>query len=79
MDRTMTKVLVGAAGEFIGGHLAKRLKRDGFRVQGVDLKYHELPRGWATPTPSFLQFLPSKPNPTGALIAPAWSMPLTPE
>ena len=37
----MTKVLVGGAGGFIGGHLVRRLKREGFWVRGVDLKYHE--------------------------------------
>ena len=41
MDGTMTKVLVGGAGGFIGGHLVRRLKREGFWVRGVDLKYHE--------------------------------------
>jgi GDP-D-mannose 3', 5'-epimerase len=35
------KVLVGGAGRFIGGHLVRRLKREGFWVRGVDLKYHE--------------------------------------
>jgi GDP-D-mannose 3', 5'-epimerase len=29
------------AGGFIGGHLVKRLKRDGLWVRGVDLKFHE--------------------------------------
>jgi GDP-D-mannose 3',5'-epimerase len=33
--------LVCGAGGFIGGHLVKRLKRDGFWVRGVDLKFHE--------------------------------------
>jgi nucleoside-diphosphate-sugar epimerase len=33
--------LVCGAGGFIGGHLVKRLKRDGLWVRGVDLKYHE--------------------------------------
>jgi GDP-D-mannose 3',5'-epimerase len=33
--------LICGAGGFIGGHLAKRLKRDGFWVRGVDLKFHE--------------------------------------
>jgi hypothetical protein len=33
--------LVCGAGGFIGGHLVKRFKRDGFWVRGVDLKYHE--------------------------------------
>jgi GDP-D-mannose 3',5'-epimerase len=35
------KVLVAGAGGFIGGHLAKRLKAEGFWVRGVDLKRHE--------------------------------------
>lgn len=33
--------LVCGAGGFIGGHLVKRLKREGFWVRGVDLKHHE--------------------------------------
>ncbi len=33
--------LVCGAGGFIGGYLVKRLKRDGFWVRGVDLKFHE--------------------------------------
>jgi GDP-D-mannose 3',5'-epimerase len=37
----MTRVLVGGAGGFIGGHLVKRLKREGYWVRGVDLKHHE--------------------------------------
>jgi GDP-D-mannose 3',5'-epimerase len=37
----MKKALVCGAGGFIGGHLVKRLKRDGFWVRGVDLKFHE--------------------------------------
>ncbi len=36
-----TRVLVGGAGGFIGGHLVRRLKREGFWVRGVDLKEHE--------------------------------------
>jgi GDP-D-mannose 3', 5'-epimerase len=35
------RVLVAGAGGFIGGHLVKRLKREGFWVRGVDLKRHE--------------------------------------
>jgi nucleoside-diphosphate-sugar epimerase len=35
------KALVCGAGGFIGGHLVKRLKKDGFWVRGVDLKYPE--------------------------------------
>lgn len=37
----MKKALVCGAGGFIGGHLVKRLKKDGFWVRGVDLKYNE--------------------------------------
>jgi GDP-D-mannose 3', 5'-epimerase len=35
------RVLVCGAGGFIGGHLVKRLKREGFWVRAVDLKRHE--------------------------------------
>jgi GDP-D-mannose 3', 5'-epimerase len=35
------RILVGGAGGFIGGHLVKRLKAEGFWVRGADLKYHE--------------------------------------
>ena len=41
MNGTMTKVLVNGAGGFIGGHLVKRLKAEGFWVRAVDLKHHE--------------------------------------
>jgi len=37
----MKSALVCGAGGFIGGHLVKRLKREGFWVRGVDLKMHE--------------------------------------
>lgn len=37
----MSAALVLGAGGFIGGHLVKRLKRDGFWVRGVDLKFNE--------------------------------------
>ena len=33
--------LVCGAGGFIGGHLVKCLKREGFWVRGVDIKFHE--------------------------------------
>ena len=33
--------LVCGAGGFIGSHLTKRLKREGFWVRGVDLKFPE--------------------------------------
>ncbi|WP_153796927.1 NAD-dependent epimerase/dehydratase family protein [Foetidibacter luteolus] len=37
----MKKALVCGAGGFIGGHLVKRLKGEGFWVRGVDVKSHE--------------------------------------
>ncbi len=37
----MKKALVCGAGGFIGSHMVKRLKREGFWVRGVDLKYPE--------------------------------------
>jgi GDP-D-mannose 3', 5'-epimerase len=40
-ESSMKKALVLGAGGFIGGHLVKRLKREGFWVRGVDLKFNE--------------------------------------
>ena len=37
----MKKALVCGAGGFIGGHLVKRLKAEGYWVRGVDIKQHE--------------------------------------
>jgi GDP-D-mannose 3',5'-epimerase len=37
----MKKALVCGAGGFIGGHLVKKLKREGYWVRGVDVKTHE--------------------------------------
>ncbi len=37
----MKQALVCGAGGFIGSHLVKRLKKEGFWVRGVDLKYPE--------------------------------------
>ncbi len=37
----MKRALVCGAGGFIGGHLVKRLKKEGYWVRGVDLKMHE--------------------------------------
>jgi nucleoside-diphosphate-sugar epimerase len=37
----MQRILVNGAGGFIGGHLVKRLKAEGFWVRAVDLKRHE--------------------------------------
>ncbi len=42
MDENKTKkALVLGAGGFIGSHIVKRLKRDGYWVRGADLKYPE--------------------------------------
>jgi GDP-D-mannose 3',5'-epimerase len=41
MEILMRTALVCGAGGFIGGHLVKRLKSEGFWVRGVDLKFHE--------------------------------------
>jgi GDP-D-mannose 3', 5'-epimerase len=41
MNTHAKRVLVGGAGGFIGGHLVKRLKAEGFWVRGVDVKRHE--------------------------------------
>lgn len=38
---TAKHILVTGAGGFIGHHLVKRLKKDGYWVRGVDLKYPE--------------------------------------
>lgn len=37
----MRTALVCGAGGFIGGHLVKKLKREGYWVRGVDIKNHE--------------------------------------
>jgi GDP-D-mannose 3', 5'-epimerase len=40
-DNDMKKALVCGAGGFIGGHLVKKLKKEGYWVRGVDIKLHE--------------------------------------
>lgn len=37
----MKRALVCGSGGFIGGHLVKKLKREGYWVRGVDIKEHE--------------------------------------
>ena len=46
------RVLVNGAGGFIGGHLVKKLKDEGFWVRAVDLKQHEYT---ALPADEFVQ------------------------
>ncbi len=48
----MKTALVCGAGGFIGGHLVKRLKREGFWVRVVDLKQHEYV--WPSPADDFV-------------------------
>ena len=43
----MKKALVCGAGGFIGSHLVKRLKKEGYFVRGVDLKYPEFSKSEA--------------------------------
>jgi len=43
----MKAALVCGAGGFIGSHLARKLKQDGYWVRGVDLKYPEFSRSAA--------------------------------
>ena len=47
----MKKALVCGAGGFIGSHLVKRLKEEGYWVKGVDLKYPEF---WETYADDFM-------------------------
>jgi len=47
----MKKALVCGAGGFIGSHLVKKLKEEGFWVRGVDLKY---PEYWTTFADDFI-------------------------
>jgi GDP-D-mannose 3',5'-epimerase len=41
------KAVVCGAGGFIGGHLVKKLKREGYWVRGVDIKHHEFSKSSA--------------------------------
>jgi len=40
----MQRILVNGAGGFIGGHMVKRLKSEGFWVRAVDIKEHDFSR-----------------------------------
>jgi GDP-D-mannose 3', 5'-epimerase len=48
----MKRILVNGAGGFIGGHLVRRLKAEGFWVRGVDLKRHDF---YELPADEFIQ------------------------
>jgi GDP-D-mannose 3',5'-epimerase len=41
------RVLVAGAGGFIGGHLVRRLKAEGFWVRGADIKHHDFAKSAA--------------------------------
>ena len=41
MSQYVKKALVLGAGGFIGSHMVKRLRKEGYWVRGVDLKYPE--------------------------------------
>ena len=43
----MKSALVCGAGGFIGGHLVKRLKSEGYWVRGTDIKHHEYSKSHA--------------------------------
>jgi GDP-D-mannose 3',5'-epimerase len=48
----MKRILVNGAGGFIGGHLVKRLKAEGYWVRAVDIKPHDFE---APPADEFIQ------------------------
>src|SRR5690349_508513 len=50
--RSMKTALVCGAGGFIGAHLVRRLKAEGFWVRGVDLKF---PEHWETAADDFVR------------------------
>ena len=52
MAKLLTKALVLGGGGFIGSHLVKRLKNEGYWVRAVDLKY---PEYWQTEADDFMQ------------------------
>jgi GDP-D-mannose 3',5'-epimerase len=47
----LKRALVCGAGGFIGGHLVKKLKREGYWVRGVDIKEHEFAPPSGPPNP----------------------------
>ena len=61
----MKKALVCGGGGFIGGHLIKRLKKEGYWVRGVDIKYHEYVE---SPAADFVKADLRNPNLVGKVI-----------
>lgn len=64
--RTLKRALVCGAGGFIGSHLVKRLKRDGYWVRGVDLKAPEFA---PTAADEFMQLDLREPSDCAAALA----------
>ena len=64
----MKRALVCGAGGFIGGHLVKRLKREGYWVRGVDTKEHEFA---PTQADEFLLLDPRTPENCGTPLSSA--------
>ena len=51
----MKTALVLGAGGFIGSHMVKRLRKDGYWVRGVDLKAPEFSETKAARVPAFFE------------------------
>ena len=62
------RVCVTGAGGFIGGHLCKRLKAEGYTVIGVDWKRHEFFAESGVQWPDSLGIGPVLPLCTGSCI-----------
>lgn len=62
----MKRILVNGAGGFIGGHLVKRLKKEGNWVRGADIKEHEFE---VPPFDEFIQGDLRDPNVIGRAVA----------
>ena len=60
------RALVCGAGGFIGGHLVKRLKSEGYWVRGVDIKEHEFCK---LPADEFCRFDLREPDQAAAALA----------
>ena len=69
----MKKAVVCGAGGFIGGHLVKKLKCEGYWVRGVDIKEHEFA---PTAADEFLLLDLRQPGSCAAAVAPCADGPL---